>query len=114
MSDPQQLDRELREYLEKEPNLRRDERLAYLNAIVQKHLEMSKLEHLINKRDLFDILSGAKSAYSNFSLPISVSGRQVEPGEAPNVAVVESFISYLNRMNLLKKTVKFDYTTGQK
>lgn len=109
MSDPQQLDRELREYLEKEPNLRREDRLVYLKNILHKHLEMTKLDHIINGRDLFDIISGAKSTYSKFHLPLKISGKQVESNELANVAVIESTLGYLNKMSLMKKVVKFDY-----
>jgi hypothetical protein len=110
MSDPQQLDREIREYLEKEPNLRREDRLLYLKAMMNKHFEFTKLEHVVNSNDLFDIMSGAKNNFSKRKLPVRISRKQVESGEAANVSVIESFISYLNKANLLKKTVKFDYT----
>lgn len=110
MSDPQQLDRELREYLEKEPNLRREDRLVYLNLIFNKHLEISKLEHIVNSHDLFDIISGAKAAYTRFYLPIKITRKQVDNSDIANVAVIESTLSYLNKLNLLKRLVKFDYT----
>jgi hypothetical protein len=110
MSDPQQLDREIREYLEKEPNLRREDRLAYLKAMMNKHFEFNKLEHMINSHDLFDIMSGAKQHYSQKRMPVRVSRKQVEAGEATSVSILESFISYLNKMHLLKKSVKIDYT----
>lgn len=110
MSDPQQLDRELREYLEKEPNLRREDRLIFLRTIINKHLEFNKLEHLVNSGDLHDILSGAKSNYTNKRLPVRITRKQLDSSEATHISVLESFISYLNKMNLLKKLVKFDYT----
>ena len=110
MSDPQQLDRELREYLEKEPNLRREDRLIYLKSIFNKHFEFNKLEHVVNSGDLFEIISNAKNGYTKQRMPVKVTRKQLEPGEVPHVAMIESFISYLNNMNLLKKLVKFDYT----
>lgn len=110
MSDPKQLDSELREYLELEPNLRREERLQYLRTIVNKHFELNKLTHMINKGDLFEIISGAKSAFTGFRLPLSITRRPVEPYELTNVAMIESVVSYLNKNNLMKKLVKLDYT----
>jgi len=110
MSNIQQLDTELKEYLEKEPNLRREDRLSYLRAIMGKHLEMSKLEHVVNNYDLFSIISGAKTAYSRLNLPIKITKKQVDSSDVPSVAMVESVISYMNKNNLLKKLVKFDYT----
>lgn len=110
MSNPEQLDRELREYLEKEPNLRREDRLIYLRTIINKHLEFGKLEHLVNSGDLHDIMSGAKNNYTNKRLPVRITRKQLDSTEATHISVLESFISYLNRNNLIKKLVKFDYT----
>lgn len=108
MSDPQQLDRELREYLEKEPNLRREDRLIFLKSIFHKHLEFTKLDHVVNNRDLFDIISTAKSEYSKLNLPLHISKKRVEATDLAHVAMITSIVGYLNRMSLLKKTVKFD------
>lgn len=110
MSTPEQLDRELIEYLEKEPNLRRDERLMFLRSIINKHLEFSKLEHVINNSDLFNIVSESKVQYSKFRLPMKISRRQVDSSDLPHVAIIESVLSYLNRNHLLKKLVKFEIT----
>jgi len=109
MSDLEQLDRELKEYLEKEPNLRREERILYLKAIFQKHLDFTKLTHVINYFDMYSVINQAKGQYSNFRLPMKISDHQVEGNELPHFAMVESFIGYLNKMGLLKKLVKFDY-----
>jgi hypothetical protein len=110
MSDPQQLEKDLREYLEKEPNLRRADRLSYLMIIFNKHFGLSKIEHLVNKDDLFGIISGAKQEYVRQSTHLNLSGKPVDKSESPHVAMIESFISYLNRQSLLKKAVRFDYT----
>src|SRR5581483_6231851 len=109
MSDPQRLDSELREYLEKEANLRRDERLVWLKMIFHKHFEISSLEHVVNSQDLFDIMSTAKSNYSKAKLPMKVSKRRLDSSETPHVAMIEAVISYLNKMHLLKRQVKIDY-----
>jgi hypothetical protein len=110
MSDPQQLDRELKEYLEKEPNLKREDRLNYLRALMNKHLEFNKLEHVVTSQDFYEIVSGAKNNYSNARLPVKITKRQMDGNELTHIAMIESFIGYLNRMHLTKKTVKFDYT----
>lgn len=110
MSDPQQIDRDLREYLEKEPNLNRSDRLLFLKTIFNKHLEVTKLDHIVNHMDFFNILSEAKRGYSRVKLPIALTRKQLEPNETPHVVLIESFVSYLLKMNLLKKIVKFDYT----
>jgi hypothetical protein len=109
MSDPQQIEKDLREYLEKEPNLRRADRLTHLMVIFNKHFGLSQLDHMVNKKDLGDVISGAKQIFVNLPINASISGTLVDKSELPQVAVIESFISYLNKNSLLKKTVKFDY-----
>lgn len=109
MSNPDELDKELREYLNQEPNLSRGDRLAYLKAVMNKHLEFNKLEHVVNHRDLWEIVSGSKKNYTDFRLPLNVSGRVVDTSEVTHVAMIEAVVSYLNRMNLLKRLVKMDY-----
>lgn len=110
MSDPRDVEREIREYLEIEPNLRREDRLNYLKALFNKHLEVRKLDHMVNSSDLFEIFSGAKAFYTNKRMPVRVTKKQLDSNEAAHISVIESFISYLNRLHLLKKVVKFDYT----
>lgn len=109
MSNPEQLDQELREYLEKEPNLRRDERINYLRIIVKKHLEFNTLMHVINYYDIFNIINTSKVNYANFKLPLKISKKQIDNSDVTHVAMIESVIGYLNKMNLLKKPVKFDH-----
>lgn len=110
MSNLDQLDRELREYLEMESNLRRGDRLALLKGIFSRHLEFNEYEHLVTSKDLFNILSDAKNIFTKIRLPVSVSRKQIEAQEAPNVAIIEAFVLYLNKMSLVKRLIKFDYT----
>lgn len=109
MSDSSQLERDLREYLEKEPNLNRADRLAYLKSTFAKHLEMTKLDHVVNYRDLFNIFSVARSHMVNGKMPVFITKKKLETPEAAHVAIMEAFISYLNKNEILKKLVKFDY-----
>lgn len=110
MSDPQQIEKDLREYLAQEPNLRNADKLRYLQAIFEKYLEISKLEHVVNKGDLYEITSMAKNRFSNQKLPMFITRKAVEPEEFRNIAVMEAFINYLNGRHLLKRLIKFDYT----
>src|SRR5271166_6479739 len=109
MSDPQQIERDLRDYLEKEPNLSRADRLAYLQTIFHKHLEVNKLEHLVTSGDLFLMFSDAKHHHIRAKSPVSVGKKVLTQPESVHVAVMEAFLLYLGRMKLLRKIVKFDY-----
>lgn len=109
MSDSQ-IEKDLREYLEKESNLRREDRLKYLMAIFDKHFTFNKLDHLATRHDIFQVISMAKSVYASFSLPMYISQKKMDNSELTPVAIIESFTNYLNKHNLLKKLVKIDYT----
>ena len=109
MSDPQQIEKDLRDYLEKEPNLSREDRLAFLKTVFNKHLEITKLDHLVTYKDLFVIFADARNFMVRTKFPMSVSKKQLETSETAHVAIMEAFILYLNRMKLLKKLVNFDF-----
>jgi hypothetical protein len=110
MSELEEIERDLREYLEKEPNLRKADKLVYLTAIFHKRLEIRKLDHVVSYADYFSILGQAKNFYIRMKLPVRISGKELEANDALHVSTLESFIGYLNRNNLLKKLIKFDYT----
>jgi hypothetical protein len=109
MSDAQQIESDLRDYLDKEPNLSRVDRFKYLEAIFHKHLELNKLEHLITYKDLFVLFSEATTIMTKIRFPVRITGKELETKESVHIAIMEAFILYLNRMKLLKKLVKFDY-----
>lgn len=109
MSDSDQLERDLREYLEKEPNLTRQDRLSFLKATFEKHMGMTKLDHVVNYKDLFNIFSEARGHIVKNKMPVFIGKKKLETSEATHVAVMEAFILYLNRMQLAKKIIKFDY-----
>jgi hypothetical protein len=110
MADPKQIEQELREYVAKEENLRRDDRLPYLMAIMHKHFGIDEISHSINYRDLMDIISSAKSAFAETNMAMDISHKRVDGRDFPQVLMIESVIGYLNKNKLLKRLVKFDYT----
>lgn len=110
MSNKEQVDRDLRDYLAKADNLRNADKMSYLRALFDKHFTFNKLDHSVNKGDLFEIISVAKGNYSKQGSRIQISGKEVEVCDLTTVAVIESFIGYLNKHDLLKKKVAFDYS----
>jgi hypothetical protein len=110
MSDPQQIERDLRDYLDKEPNLSRADRLSYLQTIFNRHLETDKLGHQITYRDYFNIISDAKTVFTNMKLPMKLTKKTLDANELVPASIVDAFLLYLNRHGLLKKDVKLDRT----
>lgn len=66
--------------------------------------------HLVTKKDLFDIVSKAKENMANITLPMEISGKEVEQGELATVAIMESLIMYFNKNKLFTKMPIVDYT----
>jgi hypothetical protein len=108
MSDPKSLELELQEYLNKEPNLRREDRIKYLKAIYEKHLGFSGLEHSISHSDFQFILSVAKNLWTKERIPMYISNKKVDNSDIGNAMVIDSVLNYLNMNHLLRKTVRFD------
>ncbi len=114
MTMKSEVEQELRMYLEKEPSMIRQDRLSYLLAIFDKHLIFNTAEHRMQYYDVFSVISGAKHVMGTQVLPIEITSKRIEPNQAVNVALLESFINFLNQKELLKKLVKIDYTQGEK
>lgn len=108
MSDKEQVEREILEYLAKEPNLSRDDKARYLRALFNKHFEFEKLAYMINYHDFHDIVSNAKGGY--LQVKPRISSRNLYPTEIAHAAMIQSVISHLNSKGLLKKFVKIDFT----
>jgi hypothetical protein len=109
MADAKQIEQELREYLEKEDHLRKSDKLPYLMAIINKHFEIDKLDHMVNHYDLMAVISNAKSNYAGSTMPMYVSRKEVHNSEINHVLIIEAFVGYLNKNKLLKRLVKFDF-----
>lgn len=68
------------------------------------------MTYKIDDKDLFMIVSNAKDKFFNLNLPIWVSRSEVERGEIPSLAILESVLMFLNGKGLLTKMVEIDYT----
>ena len=109
MADPKQVEQDLNEYLHKESNLRRDDKIKYLKAIFNKHLEMDSLQHVISPGDLQEIISVAASNTSTVAAKLIISGKEVSGHNPVHIQMVEAVLAYLNKHSLLKRAVGFEY-----
>lgn len=110
MTQSELIERDLREYLTKEPTLSREDKIKFLMAIFNKRFEFTKFDHVVNRFDLIGIVNQAKSEYSNLRLPVNVTKVKIESHELTNIAMIESVFLFLGRHDLLRKTVRLDYT----
>lgn len=67
-------------------------------------------EILITVKDLFLIISSAKTEYRNVPLDAHISHKKVDECDFKHISFANAVILWLNGNRLLKKLVKFDYT----
>lgn len=69
------------------------------------------MTYMINDTDLNRIVSNAKQNMHHLNLPLFVNRIEVERGEIPSLAIIESVLMFLNGKGLLTQLVNVDYTT---
>lgn len=109
MADPTEIERELREYLEKESNMRHSDKLPYLMIIINKHFGLDKIDHMVDYHDLDALINNSKVAYVDTKMPISISCRELSTTHSNYVLILEAFVGYLNKNKLIKRLIKFDH-----
>jgi len=110
MADPAEIERELRDYLEKEDNMRHSDKLPYLMLIINKHFGLDKIDHIVDYHDLDSIISHAKSVYAQTSMPMQISKKELSPSQTNYALVLEAFVGYLNRHKLIKRLIRLNHT----
>lgn len=110
MTQSELIERDLKEYLNKEHTLSREDRIHFLMSIFSKRFEFAKFDHVVNRFDLIGIINQAKSQYANLRLPVNITKVKIETHELTNLSMVESVLLFLGRHDLLRKTVRLDYT----
>jgi hypothetical protein len=65
---------------------------------------------LIGPKDLFHMVSVAKSEYGHLPADLHLSNKRVEQNDFKHISLASAVIMWLNSKNLLKKAVKFDFT----
>lgn len=109
MSDPIQIEQEIRDFVETQNDVIRSDFVPNLMKIVNKHLAEENIEHMIVYDDLAKIFDRAKGMYAGATWPTLISGREIKEIEFIYILVMESFTGHLKKNNLLKRLVKFDY-----
>lgn len=71
---------------------------------------MSEKDVLITSKDLFSIKSVAVSEYGRLPNPTLLTNIPVEQKDLAHIALINSFVMWLNSRNLLTTLVRFDHT----
>ena len=78
---------------------------AYLDDAVK-----PKEDALITYQDLFDIVSVAKDQFTDLHFDTHISEQKVEQRYFLHISLANSLLMWLNKNNLLKRNVGFEYT----
>jgi hypothetical protein len=68
------------------------------------------MTYKITNRELNAIISRAKDNMFGFNTPLFVSGSELEKGQMPTLAMLESTLTFLNSKGLFNESVQIDYT----
>lgn len=110
MSIKDEIEQEIWKYLDKEDNLSREDRKAYLTAIFDKHFTIDSLPFKVQYLDIQMMIDMAKKDMLSVRLPVVISEKTLEPYQAPHISLLESFIGFLTKNGLLRKTVAINYS----
>lgn len=110
MADPIQVEQEIRQYLTEDSNLTTHDKFNYLMGIFNKHLELNKMEFLIQHKDVESIFDYAKGSMKHFAPTMNISRKKMSHVEYRYVIIMDSLLTFLNRNHLLRRLVKFNFT----
>ena len=111
MSDlKKQLEVDIKRFIDNIENQSDADKIQTLRNMFKTHLHLHTCDYMMDKHDLQTIIGGAKGNFSRDAMPIYLGAKKriVDQNELPNMMVIESTISYLNKNDCLKKMPKFD------
>lgn len=106
-----ELEVDIKRFFEELDNQNYNDRVTSLKLLFEKHLHLHSSDYMMDKHDLFSIISTAKGLYSSKAFPIYLGDkcRKVNKEDYGNLCVIEATVSHLNNKKCLKKIAKFDY-----
>jgi len=107
----QELEVDIKRFFENMEKQGHNDRVLSLKILFEKHLLLNTSDYMLDKHDLFTIISGAKGLFASKNFPIYLGDkcRLVPKGDQANLCVIESTIQHLNNKKCLKKLPKFNY-----
>jgi hypothetical protein len=109
MADPKIFEQDLNEYLTKEDNLRREDKIRYLMTVFNKHFGQDALQHVISPNDLHRIISQAGANAAHSTVKTFISGQEAMGHSPTHIGMIEAVLSYLNSHSLLRRQTGFEY-----
>lgn len=74
------------------------------------NVEQIQPDALISSKDLFYLVSSAKTEFLGLRADLYLSNKRVDENDFKHIALANALIMWLNGHKLLKRLVKFDFT----
>lgn len=104
-----ELDYEIKEYLEKIDNMSYNDKLDALRNLFIKHLQLENSEFILNKYNLNSIESSSKREFTEMPTKLILKGTLVSPEKRKILAIIQATIGELRHIKTLRKVVKFKF-----
>lgn len=110
-----ELEVELKRFLEHIDNQSDDDRLAALKALFDKYLHLTTCDFKLDYYDFQNIINTAQSKFVNDKFPVHLGQqkKKVLDKELANLCLIEAAISYFHKNNCFKKRPIFDKREGK-
>ena len=111
MKETQNLDSDIIRFFKDIEKQSESDKIHTLRLLMDKYIHLSKSDFIMDKFDLNEIIGRAKKDIVDKVLPVKMGKMEtnVPETDVPNLCIVESTISHLNKNGCLKKLAKFDY-----
>ena len=112
MSELEDIERDILDFLSKVDSLKHSDRKELLTLIFKKHILTNKSDVMLSYDDFQMVVSNAKTLYTQIAFPVKLTDergntKDVTGNEIANFCVAESMISLLNRKEALKRLPVF-------
>jgi len=104
------VEQEIKETLSEIERFPKEFQIKALMQIYDKHILLNTMSVKISYYDLINIISNAKQAMINMPARLFVSNKEICSEDIRFVAMLESFISRLNRLECFKRLPMIDKT----
>lgn len=106
-----QLNIDILRFFEQIENQSQNDKIQTLRNLFDKYMHLNTADYIMDYHDLNMIVSNAKTIFAQKTFPAYLGDKKIKvmESEQPNLCVIESVVSHLNKNGCLKKLPKFKY-----
>lgn len=104
----EELEASVNEFIRQAKDLSDDDKKKLLMSMVEKHIVLNSSDFNISYWDFQEVRSNAMNLYVSTKLPMSIDKKGLTDNEAIQFLLLDSFTSFLNYKNALKRMPKYN------